>query len=101
MGLLPESDKNEVRLASLARKTAKIHQQMGATFRRFKGCLPWLEGLVEFDLPIRHGEGRLSPAKDSEDAVKNQAPLRYSLDVNGSFDRIPPGSRMPEEMCLA
>ncbi len=89
MGLLPESDKSEVRLASLARNGGRkfINRWVQLSVDSKVSC-PWLEGLVEFDLPIRHGEGRLSPAKDSEDAVKKQAPLRYSLDVNGSFDRI-------------
>ncbi|PZM82417.1 MAG: phosphoribosylformylglycinamidine synthase subunit PurQ [Candidatus Melainabacteria bacterium] len=89
MGLLPESEKEGVRLASLARNNGKkfINRWVQLSVDSKVSC-PWLEGLTEFDLPIRHGEGRLSPAKDSEEAVKKQAPLRYSLEVNGSFDRI-------------
>ncbi len=89
MGLLPESEKDGVRLASLARNNGKkfINRWVQLSVDSKVSC-PWLEGLTEFDLPIRHGEGRLSPAKDSEEAVKKQAPLRYSLEVNGSFDRI-------------
>lgn len=89
MGLLPESEQDDSRLASLARNGGRkfINRWVQLSVDASVPC-PWLEGLTEFDLPIRHGEGRLSPAKDSQDAVKKQAPLRYSLDINGSFDRI-------------
>ncbi|HIA50714.1 MAG TPA: phosphoribosylformylglycinamidine synthase subunit PurQ [Candidatus Melainabacteria bacterium] len=89
LGLLPESENDGVRLASLSRNSGKkfINRWVQLSVDSKVSC-PWLEGLTEFDLPIRHGEGRLSPAKESEDAVKKQAPLRYSIEVNGSFDRI-------------
>ncbi|MBX9947725.1 MAG: phosphoribosylformylglycinamidine synthase subunit PurQ [Candidatus Obscuribacterales bacterium] len=89
MGLLPETQEDGVRLASLSRNSGKkfINRWVQLSVDSKVSC-PWLEGLTEFDLPIRHGEGRLSPAKDSEDSVKKQAPLRYSIEINGSFDRI-------------
>lgn len=89
MGLLPESKKEGVRLASLSRNSGKkfvnrwVQQSVD-----IKVACPWLEGLTDFDLPIRHGEGKLTPGKDLEETVKNQAALRYATDVNGSFDRI-------------
>ncbi len=52
----------------------------------------FFSGLSSVHLPIRHGEGKLTLASDSEELlqtkVKRQAPLRYSQDVNGSFDQI-------------
>lgn len=89
LGLLPESEKDGIRLASLSRNSGKkfINRWVQLSVDSKVSC-PWLEDLTEFDLPIRHGEGRLSPAKDSEDSVKKQAPLRYSIEINGSFDRI-------------
>lgn len=89
LGLLPEAEKDGTRLASLSRNSGKkfINRWVQLSVDSKVSC-PWLEGLTEFDLPIRHGEGRLSPAKDSEDWVKKQAPLRYSIEINGSFDRI-------------
>jgi phosphoribosylformylglycinamidine synthase len=53
----------------------------------------FFESLEIISLPMRHGEGRLClEPKDGngkqEDFVKAHAPLRYTEDVNGSFDRI-------------
>jgi len=89
LGLLPESEKEDERLASLSRNSGKkfINRWVQLSVDSKVPC-PWLEGLTEFDLPIRHGEGRLSPAKEHEEAVKKGAPLRYLIEINGSFDRI-------------
>ena len=54
----------------------------------------WTIGLEQFDLPIRHGEGRVvfslgQEASLYQELVANgQVALRYSEDVNGSYDRI-------------
>jgi phosphoribosylformylglycinamidine synthase len=43
-----------------------------------------------FELPIRHGEGRLvlSDSKDSAEKIQQQKALSYTQDVNGSFANI-------------
>ena len=54
----------------------------------------WTIGLEQFDLPIRHGEGRVvfslgQEASLYQELIANgQVALRYSEDVNGSYDRI-------------
>lgn len=89
MGLLPESEGGGEKLASLSRNSGRkfINRWVQLAVDSKVPC-PWLEGLTDFDLPIRHGEGRLSPAQQAEEAVKQKAPLRYATDINGSFDRI-------------
>ena len=61
--------------------------KMGTT-----GTSRFFKGLTNVHLPIRHGEGRLvlsSECSDElEERVKRQAPLRYSKNVNGSYDQI-------------
>jgi phosphoribosylformylglycinamidine synthase II/phosphoribosylformylglycinamidine synthase I len=49
---------------------------------------PYFDGLESFDLPIAHGEGRIVIQQGCEPDVLARAPLRYSVDVNGSADRI-------------
>ena len=54
----------------------------------------WTAGLEQFDLPIRHGEGRVVFSLGQEAALyqelldRGQVALRYSKDVNGSYERI-------------
>jgi phosphoribosylformylglycinamidine synthase len=99
MGLLPHSQSGKPRVVSLMHNKGKkfINRWVTLDVTENTGT-PFFIGLNSFDLPIRHGEGRLalaSSGKDSEEGkaseqelVKQRAPLRYADDVNGSFDRI-------------
>jgi len=55
---------------------------------------PFFKGLSTIELPIRHGEGRLTletggAIGDAVQAlVRKQSPLKYSENVNGSFENI-------------
>lgn len=57
---------------------------------RGERCL-WLRGISSFEVPIRHGEGRLVFA-DEEERLRfmssGRSCLTYEHDVNGSADRI-------------
>jgi phosphoribosylformylglycinamidine (FGAM) synthase-like amidotransferase family enzyme len=89
--ILPDSSKQANRSVSLCHnsggkfinKWVKLDIQNGSRF---------FKGLKQIHLPMRHGEGRLTLSTDSSDEllekVKKQAPLRYSQDVNGSFEKI-------------
>ncbi len=54
----------------------------------------WTEGLTQFDLPIRHGEGRVVFSRGQEKELyqeleqNGQIALQYSEDVNGSHANI-------------
>ena len=54
----------------------------------------WTKGLESFDLPIRHGEGRVVFKSGQESSMfrtlsdQGQIALQYSEDVNGSYERI-------------
>jgi len=93
LGLLPNSQRQGERMVSLLRNS---HQKFVNQWVKLKveGSNPFFTGLHEIELPIRHGEGRvtLKPgAEDDPEAVKkitSCAPLRYAEDVNGSFDKI-------------
>jgi len=93
MGLLPNSQPEEPRLVSLLHNAGGkfINRWVTLTVDPTVPC-PYLLQMTEFDLPIRHGEGRvaLSPngSPEAEQSVKGRAPLRYKDDINGSFDRI-------------
>ncbi len=56
------------------------------------GSSPFLDGLDDFDLPVRHGEGRLVLKIDLTDdkraIIEKQGVIRYVDDVNGSHARI-------------
>lgn len=89
--ILPDSSKGAARSVSLCHnsggkfinKWVKLDVAEGSRF---------FKGLNSIHLPIRHGEGKLTLSNDSEDAlgstIKKQSPLRYSEDVNGSYDKI-------------
>lgn len=93
LGLLPNAQPDKPRMVSL------LHNDGGKFINRWVRLqidaavpTPFFKGLNEIDLPIRHGEGRITLASDAqnsdEELIKKRAPLRYSADVNGSFDRI-------------
>ncbi len=54
----------------------------------------WTAGLETFSLPIRHGEGRIVFKQGQESrmfhqlSTQGQVALQYSVDVNGSYERI-------------
>lgn len=89
--ILPDSAKQAKRSVSLCHnssgkfinKWVKLDVQNDSRF---------LKGLKQIHLPMRHGEGKLTLSTDTSDEilakVKKQAPLQYSQDVNGSFERI-------------
>ncbi len=105
LGLLPFSGENDPRIVSLVRNAQlkfinrwvrlQVYPDVNSRF---------FTSLREIELPIRHGEGRLAlePLEDGaaesvEQTVKRLAPLRYTDEVNGSFDKIaaltnPPGN---------
>ena len=108
MGLLPESEPGKPRIVSLARNSEHKFQNRWVEMTvSATADSTFFRGLSKIALPIRHGEGRLvlepdatetmqehdaeHPAgegKKKTELVKQRAPLRYSDDVNGSFDRI-------------
>lgn len=112
MGLLPESDANKPRTVSLLRNTNRTFLDRWVSLDvSLATNSPFFRGLNKIELPVRHGEGRLSlepsastameehdpanpvptstsPHSVTADLVRSRAPLRYSEDVNGSFDRI-------------
>ncbi len=50
---------------------------------------PWLKGIEQIQLPIRHGEGRLvAVQKTSALAAEFLPALQYLHDVNGSVDQL-------------
>lgn len=91
--ILPNSEKNAERSVSLCHNTGGrfIDRWVSMQVSELANS-PYFMGLKEIHLPIRHGEGKLTLAGDAEesvqDQVRKQAPLRYSTDVNGSFDKI-------------
>jgi len=108
IGLLPDSEPDRPRIVSLLRNTEQkfVDRWVQLEVSKDSGNR-FFKGLTEIDLPIRHGEGRLAlePSvtqtmaehdaahpttrdRSHEHLVKERAPLRYRLDVNGSFDRI-------------
>lgn len=50
---------------------------------------PWLKGIEQIDLPIRHGEGRIVFANNVGSSNQSFEPaISYTEDVNGSADRL-------------
>lgn len=89
--ILPDSKQGAERSVSLC------HNEGGKFINKWvklevTGTSRFFKGLKAIHLPIRHGEGKLTlssePADGLEETVKKQAPLRYSQNVNGSFDQI-------------
>lgn len=93
LGILPDSRKGAERTVSLC------HNSGGRFINRWvalevNASAPggFFSGLTSIHLPIRHGEGKLTLAGDSEletqEMVRGHAPLKYKIDVNGSFEQI-------------
>ncbi len=89
--ILPDSNKDAQRTVSLC------HNEGGQFINKWvklevSGKSRFFNGLESIHLPIRHGEGRLTLSSETADElvkmVKEQAALRYSKNVNGSFDNI-------------
>jgi len=93
LGLLPSSKQNAPRQVSLCHNTSGkfINKWVELETSPFNTSF-FFEGLTTIHLPIRHGEGRLAVAPDvntpTVEQIKKRAVLRYSEDINGSFDRI-------------
>jgi phosphoribosylformylglycinamidine synthase subunit PurQ / glutaminase len=91
LALLPDSAQS-VRSVSLCHNSGGKFINKWVQLEVLPGSGRFFAGLDSIHLPIRHGEGRLTLPSECEDevseTVKGQAPLRYSEDVNGSFDRI-------------
>jgi phosphoribosylformylglycinamidine synthase subunit PurQ / glutaminase len=99
MGLLPNSEAGAPRLVSLARNARGkfINRWVTMNVTQSPAAQIYFAGLKEIDLPMRHGEGNIKleaageqndDLKRREDIVKEHAALRYTEDVNGSYDRI-------------
>lgn len=92
LGILPVSKSGAPKIVSLARNAG------GKFINRWVGLSvvnehrsPFFAGLKEIDLPIRHGEGRLTlgvnPGKEVSDLVSKHTVLCYDEDINGSFEK--------------
>lgn len=92
MGLLPESTKDGKNTVSLLSNenhhfiNTWVELTVPASSRTSSNG--FFEGLNHFQLPIRHGEGRLGvPSALQKDILAHSA-LVYDNDVNGSFEKI-------------
>lgn len=91
LGILPAAKAPAEKLASLTRNsTGKFTNRWTKLVVDKDVNSPLLKSLEVFELPIRHGEGRLSLGTNEKNGalVKKGAALRYETDINGSFDRI-------------
>ncbi len=89
MGLLPNASGDWSRTASLVHNKHGVFEDSWVTVRREERCTsPWLDGVGELDVPIRHGEGRFVAAGEAAlDALERdgQIALRYyGRNPNGS-----------------
>lgn len=91
LGMLPDSERGSQRTVSLC------HNENGRFVNKWVALEAtsksrFFTGLTEINLPIRHGEGRLTLSCESstnlQQMVKEQAALRYRKNENGSYDRI-------------
>mgnify|MGYP003667423549 CR=1 FL=1 len=93
LGLLPFPD--QPRAASLAVNNHGEFMNKWADLKTDSSsiCL-WTKDMEDISLPVRHKEGRvvLTPGAEQnvyKTLVKNgQIPLRYTADINGSYERI-------------
>ena len=96
LGLLPFSGENDPRIVSLVRNTQLKFINRWVRLQVFPDVNSrFFTSLREIELPIRHGEGRLAlesaddrATESTEQTIKRLAPLRYTEEVNGSFDKI-------------
>jgi len=89
MGLLPYSKTDWHNRASLVQNSSMRFSNRWVKME-VTSTVPcqFLSGLTTVELPMRHGEGRLLFDPSQAEHLKETACLRYSEDVNGSFDRI-------------
>lgn len=92
LGLLPDSSQAAARTVSLCHNSSGRFMNKWVQLDVSENPGPFFAGLKTIHLPVRHGEGRLAlssePGDDVIAQVKRCAPLRYSENINGSFDRI-------------
>jgi phosphoribosylformylglycinamidine synthase len=93
LGLLPSTEPNAKKSVSLCQnENNKFVNKWVELETSSSNKSPFFEGLTTIHLPIRHGEGRLTIPKNADlstiKTIKKQSVLRYSSDINGSFDRI-------------
>ena len=93
MGFLPFSERQALPMVSLNKnKNGKFINCWVDVIVDHNVPCRFFDTLETFQLPIRHGEGRLvlGLGQDAQiaETVKQHAALRYKEDVNGSFDRI-------------
>lgn len=89
MGLLPEATKDGKNTVSLLSNENQhfintwVELTVPASSRT-----GFFEGLNHFQLPIRHGEGRLGVPSALQKEILAHSALVYDSDVNGSFEKI-------------
>jgi phosphoribosylformylglycinamidine synthase subunit PurQ / glutaminase len=89
LGLLPESQTPGKRIASLTHNLPNRFVNRWVPIKVNEKVESWfLSGLKQIELPIRHGEGRLTVEPDQADSVRSQACLAYQEDLTGSFECI-------------
>lgn len=93
LGVLPFSSRDKLHAGRLAKNSSGkfINRWVGLKVSAMHPSL-FLEGLDSFELPIRHGEGRLEISdalkKDDLQQLSNQSCLTYTQDVNGSYGQV-------------
>lgn len=93
LGLLPEPF--GTRTMALARNSGGhfIDRWVGLEVEKNTKCI-WTKNLNKFELPVRHGEGRIAFTRGEEESLhrllsqNGQVVLRYGEDINGSYGRI-------------
>jgi phosphoribosylformylglycinamidine (FGAM) synthase-like amidotransferase family enzyme len=89
LGLLPEPAKNGKRIASLAHNVPNRFVNRWISMRVNEKADSWfLKGLTRVELPIRHGEGRLTVDPEQSEFVKSLGCLVYEENLTGSFEGI-------------
>jgi phosphoribosylformylglycinamidine synthase len=93
LGMLP--DFNEKRQMALAPNIHGRFINRWVNLERVENAIcKWTTGLSKFELPVRHGEGRVVFSQDHEESIyqellrNGQVALRYTEDINGSYQRI-------------
>lgn len=93
LGLLPDTTKKPSIALAPNRHGEFVDRWVGLECPDNAVC-KWTKGLVDIELPIRHGEGRVFflPGKEKEIynelSRRGQIALRYKTDVNGSYQNI-------------
>ena len=89
MGLLPNSEKKEKKLSLTHNSHGKFINKWVSIKHHPTPCIFTKElSAREFLLPVRHAEGRVFTNALDELFAKNQIPLCYNEDINGSMGNI-------------